>query len=210
MEKSIGIIIFGLNPYFLTNQDFQILHGLRAGYRERIIQEKILYAQYSYFIDEGCRKYSLTYDDSFSAYSDTILSALHNIVADRFDGRSSLKTYLFQIFSNKCIDLIRKNTSNKQQVHQTMQVPELIGQLPDSARNAVERLMDKQKRNAIKDQLETIGEKCKEILLLFEDGLTDREIAEQLQYNNAAVAKTTRLRCLEKLKDKMSNVMKKI
>jgi len=59
---------------------------------------------------------------------------------------------------------------------------------------------------AIKQYLEVIGEKCKEILLLFEDGYTDNQIAERLVYNNAAVAKTTRLRCLEKIKEKMKNV----
>ena len=88
----------------MTGQDLQILQGLKADYKERLEQEKILYWQYSYFIEEGCKKYNLSNDDSFSAYSDTVLSAIHNIIANRFDGRSSLKTYLFQIFS-KCFFL---------------------------------------------------------------------------------------------------------
>jgi hypothetical protein len=40
--------------------------------------------------------------------------------------------------------------------------------------------------------------------LMFEDGLTDKEIAELLSYNNAAVVKTTRLRCLDKLREKVA------
>ncbi|HRI19819.1 MAG TPA: RNA polymerase sigma factor [Panacibacter sp.] len=196
------------NSLMLTDQDKQILQGLKAGYKERIVQEKALYLQFRYFIDEGCRKYSLSGDDSFSAYSDAILSAINNIINDHFDGRSSIKTYLYQIFSNKCIDLVRKNTSNKQSVHQSTAVPELLGQLPDGARGTIEKLINEQKRQAVKIHLETIGEKCKEILLLFEDGLTDREIAEELSYNTAAVAKTTRLRCLEKLRANMSDLIK--
>jgi DNA-binding NarL/FixJ family response regulator len=39
---------------------------------------------------------------------------------------------------------------------------------------------------------------------MFEDGLTDKEIAQELSYNNAAVVKTTRLRCLEKLREKVT------
>ena len=186
------------------------MQGLTSGYKERIEQEKNLYRQYSYFINEGCRKYNLSYDDSFSAYSDALLSALHNIAANRFDGHSSLKTYLFQIFLNKCIDLIRKNTTNKQRVYQTIEVPELLGQLPDHARTAVEKIIDRQKQDAIKQNLELIGQKCKEILLLFEDGLTDREIAIELSYNTSAVAKTTRLRCLEKLREKMTGFLKTV
>ena len=192
------------------DQDQHILQGLKAGYKERIAGENALYLQYNYFINEGCRKYNLVYDDSFSAYSDALISAIHNIISNNFDGRSSFKTYLFQIFSNKCIDLVRKNTTNKQSMHQNNVIPELVGQLSDGARNVIEKLIDEQKRAAIKTKLETIGEKCKEILLLFEDGLTDREIAEELAYNTAAVAKTTRLRCLEKLRGSMSNLIKSI
>jgi RNA polymerase sigma factor (sigma-70 family) len=185
-------------------QDSQIIYGLKAEYAERHRQEKNLYQQYAYFVDEGCRKYNLNYDDSFSAYSDAVLSALHNIINDRFDGRSSLKTYLYQIFSNKCIDLVRKNTTNKQQVHKTMPVADAMSQLPDKARNIIEHLVTSELKANVKMQLETIGQKCKELLLMFEDGLTDKEIAELLSYSNAAVVKTTRLRCLDKLREKIA------
>lgn len=53
--------------------------------------------------------------------------------------------------------------------------------------------------------LDSIGEKCKEILLLFEDGYSDKDIAEKLAYHTAAVAKTTRLRCRDKLKNLLTN-----
>jgi RNA polymerase sigma-70 factor (ECF subfamily) len=52
--------------------------------------------------------------------------------------------------------------------------------------------------------LDVLGDKCRQILLLFEDGFTDREIALELSYNSAAVAKTTRIRCIEKLKEKVN------
>ncbi len=187
----------------MLHKDSEILYGLKADYKERCRQEKILYQQYYYFIDEGCRKYNLSHEDSFSAYSDTVLSALHNIINNNFDGRSSLKTYLYQIFSNKCIDLIRKSTTNKQQVHKTMPVPEMMNQLPDAAKTIVERLMSSELKTKIKEQLNFIGEKRKDVLLMFEDGLSDKEIAEVLAYNTAAVVKTTRLRCLEKLREKL-------
>lgn len=187
----------------MLHPDSDIIYGLKAGIKQRSQYEKILYNQYKYFIDEGCRKQNLNYDESFSAYSDAVLSAIHNIVNGQFDGRSSIKTYLYQIFFNKCIDLIRKNTTNKQQVHKTMPVPELMNQLPDNAKTIVERLMNTELKTKIKAQLNTIGEKCKELLLMFEDGLSDKEIALELSYNNAAVVKTTRLRCLEKLRERV-------
>jgi RNA polymerase sigma-70 factor (ECF subfamily) len=81
--------------------------------------------------------------------------------------------------------------------------PELLGQLPDSAKIIIERLIDKQKIVALKQYLAEIGEKCQKILLLFQDGYSDKEIAEQLAYNSASVAKVTRLRCLEKMRERM-------
>ncbi len=187
----------------LTTTDTEIIRNLTAGYAERTRQEKALYEEYFYFVNEGCRKFNLTHEDSFSAYSDAFLSALLNVISGRFDGRSSLKTYLYQIFSNKCIDLIRKSTTNKQQVFKTAEMPELMNQLPDAAKTVVEKMVNDQQRKAVKESLEKIGERCRELLLLFEDGYTDKQIAGQLQYNNAAVVKTTRLRCLDKLREKV-------
>lgn len=176
-----------------------------AGHGQRSRTEELLYKQFQYFINEGSRRYNLSHDDCFSAYSDAILSSVHNVVNGHFNGKSSLKTYVFQIFSNKCIDLVRKITSNKQSVHKTVGVPEMLMQMSEKAKTAVERMIDEQKIAAIKEHLQQIGEKCKEILLLFEDGYTDKEIAEAVSYNNAAVAKTTRLRCLEKLRTRLHN-----
>jgi len=182
-------------------QDSEIIHGLLSNNETRPSFENHLYGQYKYLINEGCRKYNLSYDESFSAYSDAVLLAIHNVINRSFNNASSLKTYLFQIFSNKCIDLVRKKTTNKQKVHQSALEPDLLSHLPDVTKNVIERLIDAQKLEQVRQCLEVIGEKCKKVLLLFEDGYTDREIAKQLSYNNAAVAKTTRLRCLEKIKN---------
>lgn len=194
----------------MKTTDTEIIEGLKGEYKNRIAQERLLYNTYKYFIDEGCRKYSLSREDSFSAYSDATLSTIHNIVTDHFDLRASIKTYLYQIFSNKCIDLLRKNSTNKQSVHQTMPIPDMLQQLPEAARNAVEKMIDANKYTLLKKHLAEMGEKCREILMLFEDGLTDREIAIELHYSNAAVAKTTRLRCLKSLRENMQDAMKSI
>jgi RNA polymerase sigma factor (sigma-70 family) len=180
--------------------DADVINGLKGNHKQRAFTEKELYLQFQYFIREGCRKYKLTHEDSFSAYSDALLSAIHNIIEDRFDNKYSLKTYLFRLFHNKCVDLIRKVTNNKQQVNRSAVTPELLGQLPETAKSAVEKLIDQESISAVMKCLEVIGDKCREILLLFEDGYSDMEIAEKLAYHSPAVAKTSRLRCREKMK----------
>lgn len=188
--------------------DKEIIQGLSSGYNQRVSSERTLYQQFSYFIEAGCRKYGLSHEDSFSAYSDAVLSVIHNIVNGRFESKASLKTYLFRVFSNKCIDLVRNNSINREQVHHSTGTTDLLNSLPDRARSAIELLMDRYKESVILEYLETIGEKCKEILLYFEDGYTDKEIAERLAYSSAAVAKTTRHRCIEKMKEKMHHLLK--
>lgn len=121
-------------------QDRELIDGLLNNYKNRAHFEEELYLQYQYFIQEGCRKYRLSYEDSFSAYSDAVLSAIQNIVNGRFDQRFLLKTHLFQIFHNKCVDIIRKLTNNKHKVNQSAITPELMSHLPETAKSAIEQI----------------------------------------------------------------------
>ncbi|NSL85923.1 RNA polymerase sigma factor [Chitinophaga solisilvae] len=186
-----------------SSQEQEILAGLKQGGPRRRSFEEQLYRTFHYLTTEGVRKYHLTEDDSASAYSDTIISVIDNIVKGRFEGRSSLKSYTYQIFSNKCVDLHRKITTNKEKVHQTHDLDTLIGMLPDNARSIVQQLIDNSNRSLLEKYLGEIGEKCRQLLLLFEDGYSDREIATMLSYNTADVVKVSRRRCMDKLKEKM-------
>lgn len=179
--------------------DTDILNGLLGDYKQRIYYEKEFYQRYGYFIKEGCRKYNLTNEDSSSAYNDAVLSVITNVVNNRFDNKASLKTYLFQVFHNKCVDFIRKISNNKQQVHHSTGEPELLSYLPDEVKSVVEKLIYKENIARVTRHLEEIDEKCKKILLLYAEGYSDEKIAEKTGYNSTAVAKTTRMRCREKM-----------
>src|ERR1043165_735038 len=98
-------------------KDSDILNGLLGDFKQRAYFEKELYLQCKFYINEGCRKFKLTYEDSFSAYSDALLSVIHNVVNKKFGSKCSLKTYLFQIFSNKCIDTFRKKNTARERIH---------------------------------------------------------------------------------------------
>ncbi|WEK35050.1 MAG: sigma-70 family RNA polymerase sigma factor [Candidatus Pseudobacter hemicellulosilyticus] len=179
------------------------MEGLKAGGLQRRAAEKQLYEQFFYFIDQGARKHRLGEEDCASAYSDTIITVIEHVLGERFEGRSSLKTYTYQIFSNKCVDLVRKSSTNKNRVLHTQVLDPLVQLLPDRARTVVQQLMDKSDRKLLLQKLRELGDKCRELLLLFEDGYNDREIAGQMQYQSAEVVKTTRLRCLGKLREKI-------
>jgi len=189
----------------LHSGDQAIINGLVQAGTEKRKAEDQLFITYRYFIREGMQKYNLEEEDVFDAYSDTVLAAIDMIVAGSFEGRSSLKTWMFRIFQNKCVDLIRKKTTNKNSIHKTAPFSELLHKLSDASKTIVQQLVEKADTDLLKQKLGELGEKCRELLMLSADGYTDKILAAQLAYKSADVVKTTRLRCLEKLRQLYKN-----
>ena len=184
-------------------KDDALLQGLQAGTTQRRLYENKLYEKYHYLVREACFKHKISQDDAESAYSDAILIVIEHVVSRRFEGRSELKTYLTQIFTNKCVDSIRKNTTNKAEVHtNSIGLEDALAWLPDETQSAVRKLIVESEIETLQQRLRALGDKCREMILAWGEGYTDEEIAQTMGYNTAAVAKTSRLRCLEKLKEK--------
>ncbi|MNL13553.1 RNA polymerase sigma factor [compost metagenome] len=185
------------------DSDAALIEGLKAGGSQRQIFERDLYKTYFYLVRHGTKKYGIALEDAASAYSDTIISIIQQVSSARFEGRSTLKSYTYQIFSNKCVDLLRKEATNKRKADHGLSIDSLVMELPDQARNVVQQLIVKEQRINLMRKLQEIGEKCKQVLLFFEDGYSDKEIAGMMEYNSAEVVKTSRLRCLDKLRKLM-------
>jgi RNA polymerase sigma factor (sigma-70 family) len=184
----------------LPAADLQIIdHLTRGGIHKRKGEEE-LFTTYMYFIHEGVRKYSLTEEESFDAYSDTILSAIERITDGSFERASSLKTYLYKIFHNKSVDLLRKKATNKNKVHQTVSITDMLLHVSDAAKSIVQKLADEADEHLLKQRLAELGDTCRQLLQLSAEGHTDREIAGLMEYKTADVVKTSRLRCMERLR----------
>jgi RNA polymerase sigma-70 factor (ECF subfamily) len=187
-------------PDSLNITDQEIIGQLRQAGIDKRRSEEQLFNRYVYFIREGMNKHGLSEDEAFDAYSDTILSAIEKIATGTFEGRSSLKTYLYQIFFNKCVDLLRKKSTNKQSVHRTESITDRLLHISDTARSVVQRLIDQTDWNLLKKRLNELEEKCRQLLLMWADSYSDKEIATALEYKTSDVVKTSRLRCLQKLR----------
>jgi RNA polymerase sigma factor (sigma-70 family) len=183
-----------------TYTDPDLIEGIREDSSKRRTFENKLYERYAYLIREGVWRHKLSEDECSMAYSDTILTVIEHIQSGRFENRSSLKTYLNQIFTNKCVDLIRKNTTNKQQVNRGETIDDYLYLLPDDSRSIVEKLIDQYDMDLLRDRLRELGDKCRQMIEAWGDGFMDQEIAVEMGYQSAAVVKTSRLRCLEKLR----------
>jgi len=189
-------------PVFPTvvSGDEEIIRQLKESKMVRRKAEEELFSRHIYFIKEGINKYSLDQEDAFNAYSDTIIQVIENVSADRFEKRSSLKTYLYRIFNNKCVDLIRKKTTNKSSVHQTAPISDMLTMISDPAKTIIQQLVEKNDVALLKQKLTEIGDICKQLLTMFAEEYNDKEIAVAMEYKSPDVVKTSRLRCLDKLR----------
>ena len=185
-----------------TLSDADLIDGLRTGGTNRRFFENSLYDRYAYLVREGAKKHRLDEDQTATAYADAVLSVIEQLGASRFEGRSGLKTYLYQIFTNKCVDLIRKKTTNREKVHQQgVEIDGILLQVPDETRSVIQHLIAQHDAERLRERMQLLGAKCRSMLLTWADGLPDEVIAEEHGYKSAAVAKTSRLRCLDKLRD---------
>ncbi len=193
------------NSATLISNDDELIRSLKENKLVKRKAEEQLFNRHAYFIKEGMSKYSLEQEEAFNAYSDTILQAIDNFINTRFENRSSIKTYLYKIFNNKCVDLIRKKTTNKSIIYQTTPVSDMLEMISDPAKTVVQQLIEKNDGELLKAKLNEIGDNCKQLLLLYADGFNDKEIAELMEYKTADVVKTSRLRCLDKLRQLYNN-----
>jgi RNA polymerase sigma-70 factor (ECF subfamily) len=191
MNNSKGIIY---------KTDEELIENLRHESSLKRKGEEQLFTGYNYFIREGMQKHALSEDEAFDAYADTILSAIEKIRNGSFEGRSSVKTWLYQIFHNKCVDLLRKKTTNKHSVHQTTTINDWLLQLSDTGKSIIQKLIDQTDWDLLKQKLNELGDTCKRLLTFSAEGYSDKEIGELMEYKTADVVKTSRLRCLEKLR----------
>jgi RNA polymerase sigma factor (sigma-70 family) len=188
--------------------DHRIISDLQKGGFSGRKAEDELFTTFSYYIQEGVKKYSMREEDAFDAYSDTVLSAIHTIVAGKFEARSSLKTYLYRVYHHKCVDVIRKLTTNKEKVNRTPELPDMLMYLSDDAKSVVQKLVEAADVEELLAKLQRLGENCRSLLIMFADGFSDKEIAINMEYNSADVVKTSRLRCLQKLRMAYSTMKK--
>lgn len=181
--------------------DRDIINNLLKDGFERKKGEEQLFHQYAYFIEQAMHKYSFPEDEAFNIYADTIIAAITRIINRSFEGRSSVKTWLYQIFHNKCVDLVRKKATNKSSVHRVLSISDMLLDMADNAKSIIQEMMEKTDKDLLKRKLKELGENCRQLLLQWAEGISDKEIATAMEYKTADVVKTSRLRCLGKLKE---------
>jgi RNA polymerase sigma-70 factor (ECF subfamily) len=182
----------------MQHTDEALIEAIQAGGSHQEKGIRMLYEQYFYLTRDGQKKYSsLDTAALVSAYNSAIISLRKQVLTGKFRGDSTLATYLTRIYTNKCIDQLRKQKSDRK-----VAPVETFPEVEDETPNALSRLIQSDQVERIRRQLQAIGEVCKQILLDSEYyGYSSEEIAQRIGFSNAASVNSKKYSCLQKLRE---------
>jgi RNA polymerase sigma factor (sigma-70 family) len=125
-------------------------------------------------------------EDAEDVFQEGLMVLYDNIMMDRFQGTSTVKTYLFAICRNKWLSILRKRKTI---------IPE------DFAHIHEQKYLDIDSES-IEKFMNNLSEGCKKVLYAYYfHGATMREITKQLKLKNEQIAKNKKYVCMKKLMD---------
>lgn len=146
---------------------------------------------------------SLRREDAEDLYQESFLVLYQNVVSGKLtELTSSLSTYLFRIGINKTNDRFKLN-ENKQ----TCSLEE-HPEVASWGKIGMEFLedMDSEKEKIVYEVIDNMESPCREMLFgFYYDKYDMEELASRLGYKDASVAKASKYKCIQKIK----NVIKK-
>lgn len=86
-------------------------------------------------------------------------------------------------------------------VHEAQPIQDWILSMPDDAKSTLQKLISEHEVEVLKGKIKLLGEKCQQMLMAWGEGFSDNKIAEELGYQSSNVAKVSRLRCMDKLRE---------
>lgn len=109
-----------------------------------------------------------TEEDALDVAQEVFIRAYQNL--DRFDSRSSLRTWLFKIAHNLCIDRARRAKRTPLQLSVSAGVQgEADWELLDQNEGPEDLVINQELREVVKEAIESMSDKLREVLLLHEE-----------------------------------------
>lgn len=151
-----------------------------------------------HYVPTVAKKTGLDKNAALDAFTDAIMDLVDQVADGRFKGESKLSSYFYKIFYFKCIDLFRKNSTNK--VDYQKELPEQTDKELSTA-----RVMEiKEEMTDLERYLKLIGTPCRQILIDWGYwGYNMVEIAAIIGLKNSKQAKDRKYKCLQKLRKVM-------
>lgn len=172
----------------MEKKEADIQSRLRRGDRKALewVYTEYKEAFFAYLMDKVEAK-----DELEDLYQDSVVAMFQNFSLKQLTlDNSSIKTYLFAIGKNKAAGRFRG--------------PRKVDQDDIVQREKVYQVEEhelSEEQNALRKAFKLLGESCKELLRMhYYRGLTDKEVQEMTDYRDINTIKSSRSRCLKKLK----------
>ena len=161
----------------------------------------VLYLYQTYF--GPCLHYVTTnngsHEDAEDIFQEVVVAFIYLVRQNRFRGESSIKTFLYALNKNLWLnELKRRGRAVKREEKYEMQADRNLAKAD---------LMIEQKEAYLQlmEIIEELGEKCKQILLMFYyENQSMKEIMHSTNYENEQVVRNKKYKCLKKLEEKLT------
>ena len=182
-------------------EEKDIISKIRNNQEEVIID---LYDKYKEeFIRWSGHKYHIDRADALDIFQDAMISFYESIKKGKLNQiNHTVKTYLFAVAKNLIFNRLKfeKRFDQKADPSEKLAI----------SNTAVASIEMTQRHQFMIDQLQGLGEPCYSILkLFFYDSFSMEAIAKNLNYKNADVVKSQKLRCINELKNRVRKYYKK-
>lgn len=175
--------------------DEDIISQIQAGTASRKQGLTILFKLHTALVGTLIQRFGLSEEAALDAYTDSILRLGRLVEQGKFRGESSLFSLLYQIASNRCVDILRRKTSNDVELVDEMPV------IPDSARTSLVKLIQQEDVDALMRLFDEAGERCRRVLMeSLYYGYKIEEIAKRNGLKNAQTVSSIKSRCLSRLR----------
>ena len=172
-----------------------MLEQLRQGgsVREKAMRELYLHeydAAVTYLRKLGCDG-----ETACDLFQDAVIQLLLAVEEDKFQGKSSIRTYLYAIGKNLWYTRLRRQGVEQKYQDRLAQAPE-----PAHSPTPEALMLEKSQSQQIQALLSLLGEACQQVLSLWSLRYDMREIAAKLGYANDQIARNKKSKCLSRLK----------
>lgn len=180
-------------------KDQHLIQSIQQGGAAREQAVAACIKKYAGFLIKIQQKLGISEDDARDCYTDAILAMVDQIERGKFAGKSRLSTYVYRIFYNKSVDLLRKKTSNP--VDYQEKVPE-----SEEGERLFERISSQDDMRRLTQLMDRLPDGCRQILLDWGFwGYSMPEIAQRAGLSDAGKAKRRKYDCLKKLQQMITD-----
>ena len=155
---------------------------------------RMLYGSYFDFLGIYVQQHSGSDADAEDVFQEVIVAFIDLVQRDKFRGESSIKTFLFALNRNIWLNELKKRKraaarETKYEHEQSTEDPGVAHYI--GAREGRQQLME---------VIGRLGSVCQQILLAYYyEGLSMKQILEQLKYENEQVVRNKKHKCMKKL-----------